>query len=139
MAPNGKYVVGIQNFVDAMTIFNLDENKTIGIINPDSYTLEDIESEFNENNISEKLRWYNTTGCVTDQCFIVLKDGRFYRDVVNEDSETGNSVVCKYDWNGKLLSSYVLNKRATYIAYCDMTDKLYVIGSSNKLYSCNLK
>ena len=139
ITPTGKYVVGIQNFIDIVTIINIDRNKSIGIINPSSYTLEDMESDFNKKNISENLKWYNTSSCVTDHCFMVLKDGRFYRDVVNEDSESGNSVIYTYDWNGKLLSSYTMNKRVTNIAYCDITNKLYVIGSSNKLYSCILK
>lgn len=134
VSPNGRYVVGIQNYIDNVTVFDISKKRSIGIINPDSYTLQDLESEFNENNIKEKLIWYNTSGCATDNYFMVIKDGDFYRNVAHEDSEDGTSVINWYDWTGEKQSSYVLNKKLSYIAYDEKTSILYAISNANKLY-----
>ena len=139
VSPNGKHAVGIQNLIDMVTIFDIEHNRSIGIVNPASYTLNDLESDFNENNIKEKLIWYNTSGCATDNCFMVIKDGDFYRNVAHEDSEDGTSVINCYDWNGEKRFSYVVNKKLNYIAYNDKTGVLYAISNSDILYSSTLK
>ena len=139
VSPNGKHAVGIQNLIDMVTIFDIEHNRSIGIVNPASYTLNDLESDFNENNIKEKLIWYNTSGCATDNCFMVIKDGDFYRNVAHEDSEDGTSVINCYDWNGEKRFSYVVNKKLNYIAYNDKTGVLYAISNSDILYSSKLK
>ena len=87
----------------------------------------------------EKLIWYNTSGCATDNCFMVIKDGDFYRNVAHEDSEDGTSVINCYDWNGEKRFSYVVNKKLNYIAYNDKTGVLYAISNSDILYSSKLK
>ena len=125
--------------IDMVTIFDIEHNRSIGIVNPASYTLNDLESDFNENNIKEKLIWYNTSGCATDNCFMVIKDGDFYRNVAHEDSEDGTSVINCYDWNGEKRFSYVVNKKLNYIAYNDKTGVLYAISNSDILYSSKLK
>ena len=134
VSPNGKHAVGIHHLIDMITIFDFLNNESIGIINPASYTLNDLENEFNENNIKEKLIWYNTSGCATDNYFMVIKDGDFYRNVAHEDSEDGTSVINWYDWTGEKQSSYVLNKKLSYIAYDEKTSILYAISNANKLY-----
>lgn len=139
VSPNGKYAVGIHNFIDIVTIFDIDNHKSIGIVNPNSYTLRDMESDFNKDNFNEKLIWYNTSGCVTDQFFIVIKDGDLYNDIAYDDSEDGLSVINCYDWSGTPKASYVVNKKLEYIAYSEETGSLYAISYANKLYSCKLK
>lgn len=138
VSPNGEYAVGIQHFVDNVTIFDFHRNKTTGIINPNSYTLQNMELDFSENNMPDKLIWYNTSGCASDNCFMVIKDGRLYKNVAYDDNEDGSSIINKYGWDGQQQSSIVLNKKARHIAYCEMTDKLYVIGNTNILYFCKL-
>ena len=139
VSPNGKTAVGIHHLIDLVTILDIEHNKSIGIVNSASYTLNDLESDFNENNIKEKLIWYNTSGCATDNCFMVIKDGDFYRNVAHEDSEDGTSVINCYDWNGEKRFSYVVNKKLNYIAYNDKTGVLYAISNSDILYSSKLK
>ncbi len=139
VSPNGKYAVGIQHMIDMVTIFDIVGNKSIGIINPDSYTLEYLEKEVNEKNIRDKLIWYNTSGCVTDNGFIVLKDGDFYKNVAHEEGEEGSSVINYYNWNGEKLFSYLLNKKINYIAYNENQGIVYAISNADKLYSCKLK
>ncbi len=139
MSPNGKYAVGIQNYIDIVTIFDIDNHKSIGIINPHSYTLRDMESEFGENNLREKIIWYNASGCVTDHSFMVIKSGDFYRNVASNENEEGKSTINCYDWNGEKQASFIANKKLKYIAYNEKTGILYAITYANKLYSCKLK
>ena len=139
VSPNGKYAVGIHNFIDIVTIFDISENESIGIINPNSYTLRDMESDFNKDNINEKLIWYNTSGCATDHSFMVIKNGDLYRNVAYNDGEEGSSVINWYDWSGEKRASYIANKRLGNIVYHEETGVLYAISYANKLYSCKLR
>lgn len=139
VSSNGKFAVGIHNFIDIVTIFDIANHKSIGIFNPNSYTLRDMESEFNKDNINEKLIWYNTSGCATDKSFMVIKDGDLYNDIAYDDSEKGVSIINLYDWNGGKQASYTANKKLEYIAYSEDTGILYAISYANKLYSYKLK
>jgi hypothetical protein len=139
VSPNGKHAVGIQNLIDMVTIFDIVNNKSIGIINSDSYTLEYLEKEVNENNIKDELIWYNTSGGVTDNGFVVIKDGDFYRKVAYEEGEDGPSIINYYNWNGEKQFSYLVNKKLKYIAYNEKEEILYAISNADKLYSCKLK
>ena len=138
VSPNGKYAMAIHNYIDIVTIFDLDNHKSIGIINPNSYTLRDMENEFDKNNLKERLIWYNTSGCTTDKSFMVIKNGDFYRNVAYNDGEDGSSVINWYDWDGEKQASFIANKKLEYIAYNEKTGILYAITYANKLYSYKL-
>ena len=139
VSPNGKYVVGINQLIDIVTIFDLSKDKTIGIINLDSYTLEKMEREFNEDNFDKKVICFNISGCTSDNSFFVLKDGDLYENVALNENEDGYSVVSRYDWSGNKLTSYVLDKKLIYIAYNKNTDILYAISAADRLYSFKLR
>jgi len=138
-SPNGKYVVGINQLIDFVTIFDLPKNKTIGIINSDSYTFENMETVFNENNIGEKVICFNISGCATDNSFFVLKDGDLYENIAQNENEEGYTIISRYEWSGNKRSSYVLDKKLIYIAYNENTGILYAISAADKLYSFKLR
>ena len=139
VSPNGKFAVGIHNFIDIVTIFDIDNHKSFGIVNPNSYTLKDMENEFNEDNFDDKVMWYNTSGWASDNSFMVIKAGVLYQNVAEDEDEEGTCTIKWYDWNGEKQASFIANKKLNYIAYNEKTDVLYAISYANKLYSCKLK
>lgn len=139
VSPNGKFAVGIHNFIDIVTIFDIDNHKSIGIVNPNSYTLKDMENEFNEDNFDDKVMWYNTSGWASNNSFMVIKAGVLYQNVAEDEDEEGTCAIKWYDWNGEKQASFIANKKLNYIAYNEKTDVLYAISYANKLYSCKLK
>ena len=138
VSPNGKHAVGTHNFIDIVTIFDIDNHKSIGIVNPNSYTLKDMENDFNEDNIKDKLMWYNASGWATNNSFMVIKHGVSYHSVANDENEEGTCTINWYDWNGEKKASFIANKKLDYIAYNEKTGILYAISYANKLYSYKL-
>lgn len=138
VSPNGKYAVGIHNFIDIVTIFDINNLKSIGIVNPNSYTLKDMENEFNEDNIDDKLMWYNTSGWAANNSFMVIKAEVLYQIVAEDENEEGTCTINWYDWNGEKQASFIANKKLNYIAYNEKTGILYAISYANKLYSYKL-
>lgn len=137
--PDGSKAISVSNFIDILTIFDLSTKKTLGIVNPESYTYAFLEQEGGENNIKKHLRWFNTSVCVSDNCFIVLKDGNLYQDVLKEDTEDRCSSINKYDWNGLLTASFILDKNLLNIAFYEKADILYAVSLENNLYKYTLK
>lgn len=137
--PDGSKAISVPNFIDIVNIFDLSKKKVLGIVNPDSYTYNFIDHEGSESTIKEHLRYFNTSACVTDNCFIILKDGNLYKDILGETDEDRCSYIYIYDWNGKLQKSYVLDKNLLHIAYNEKNKQLYAISIAHKLYRYNLK
>ena len=137
--PDGSKAISVPNFIDIVNIFDLSKKKVLGIVNPDSYTYNFIDQEGSESTIKEHLRYFNTSACVTDNCFIILKDGNLYKDILGETDEDRCSYIYIYDWNGKLQKSYVLDKNLLHIAYNEKNKQLYAISIAHKLYRYNLK
>lgn len=137
--PDGTKALNVPNFIDIITIFDLTNKKTLGIVNPDSYTYDFLEQEGTESKAKEYLRWFNTSACATDNCFIILKDGSLYRDVRNEKYENKLSSIYIYNWDGQLKASYILDKNILDIAYCEKNNCIYAVSNENKLYKYVLK
>ena len=142
VSPNGMYVASMNYHIDIITIFDLKEKRAIGIVNPNSYTYDFLENEINESNVNEKIRLFNTSVCATDKHYVVLEDGRTLRER-GIDNERGNEnvglKVCGYDWKGNCQFAYNVDKNISYIAYDEITNKIYATDIFNgKLYNCIL-
>ena len=137
--PNGSKAISVSNFIDIVNIFDFSTKKMLGVINPDCYTYDFIEQEGSESTIKEHLRYFNTSACVNDDCFIILKDGNLYKDIIGENDENRCSFIHLYDWNGQLQAAYMLDQNIIYIAYYDKKKRLYAVSSENKLYRYTLK
>lgn len=136
--PDGSKAISVANFIDIVNIFDFSKKEVVGIVNPDCYTYDFIEQEGSESTIKEHLRYFNTSACVTDNCFIILKDGALYKDVIGEKDEDRCSSIHIYDWNGKLQKSYVVDKNLLHIAYYEKGKRLYATSIANKLYRYTL-
>ena len=134
ISPDASKAICMHNYIDVVTIFDFEKNRSTGIVNPHSYTFEDAGTKLNEDNIKDSLRWYNTSACVTNNRFLVLKDGSLYKDVAHKTSPEGVTVINSYSWDGDLQNSYCLNRDIFDIAYCEQSQKLYAIDLGNKMY-----
>lgn len=130
ISPDCLHALSVSNFIDIITTFDLQKNLTIGIINPAGYDFEYLENEITSENVSQKLRWYNTSVCSTNDRFIVIEDGGLYSN--NETPR--NSIIRSYDWNGNTQFAYKVNMRLSHIAYFEKCRKLYAIESYEKLH-----
>lgn len=137
--PDGSKAISVANFIDIVNIFDFSKKKTLGIVNPNSYTYGFIEQNGSENTIKEHLRYFNTSACVTDNSFIILKDGNLYKDIIGEEDEERCSSIHIYDWNGRYIKSYLTDKNLLHIAYSEKEKCLYATSIAHKLYRYNLK
>ena len=137
VSPNGAHAVSVNLFVDIVTIFDFEKLQAIGVVNPNSYTLEYIEKQITESNVRDIIRLYNFSACATDKCYIIIEDGRTLKEKENKDIEENENLgtmICGYNWDGKLQFACRADKCISEIAYCEMNHKLYAVG----LYSGNL-
>ena len=134
VSPDCHHAVSVNNFIDIITIFDLQAKHTTGIMNPDSYSFEYMEKVITQSNAEEKLRWYNTSVCVTNNSFLVIEDGDLYA----KDKQNVGSVIRCYDWQGTMHFSRICNKRLSQIAYFEQYRKLYAVEAYEKLYTYKL-
>lgn len=130
ISPDTKHVLSMYCFWDMMTIFDISNNMATGIVSPQSYTLEFLESEITESNAPEELIWYNTSSCATDQHFLVIEDGGLYA----KDRSANPSLVCGYNWDGHLRFTYMLDQRIAKIAYSEDNQMLYAVNFEDELF-----
>lgn len=135
ISPNGKHIVDMNCFIDLLTVFDLETKQSTGIMNPESYTFEYLEKEITEENVEQKIKFYNTFACATDKRFFVIEDGDYYF----KDKRKQESVISEYNWKGVREKVYKLNKRFTNIAFCEKNQKLYLIEEYEYLYNFILK
>ena len=126
---DGTKAISVMDMVDVITIFDLDSFHTIGIRNPSSYSFSDMNDHFRSENLMDQLIIYNMYACVAEDCFFVLKDGRYYKDMLGSSSDESNfSHVNVYDWNGHLLHKVSLDKALWSISYSKSSHTLYGLG-----------
>ena len=143
VSPDGSHIACVNRYIDITTIFDLNKRQSLGIVNSDSYTFEFLENEITELNAQEKIRNYNVSACATDNGFVVLENGKTLKEI-EDDSNSGRENVglriCGYDWDGNCLFAHHVDKNIAYVAYNDLSRKLYAIDHINgKLYNCILK
>lgn len=139
--PDGTKAVSIMDMVDIMTLFDFDTYKTIGINNIDGYSFDSMSANINSENIMDSLIIYNMHACTTDECFYVLKDGRHYKEMLNNESDDSFFSQLKvYSWDGCMLYGLLLNKALWGISYSKRANSLYGLGQNRDvIYKYRLK
>ena len=143
LSPDGMHLVSVSHYIDIITIFDFGKKQSVGFINPDSYTYDYLEDEITESNAEERIRLYNFSACATDQCFIVLEDGKTLKERAECIGNGVDNIGLKlhgYNWEGKSQFVFNVDKNISYIAYNETNKKIYATDLLNgKLYNCIVK
>ena len=143
VTPDGRHLANVNYHIGIITIFDLEKKLSTGIIYPDSYSYDYLESEVTDNNVDEKIRIYNLAACATNQGFVVLECGKTLKEKSEDDNNCRENVGLKllgYDWEGNCLFAFNVDKNISYIAYNENDKKIYATDLLNgKLYNCIIK
>lgn len=137
---DGSKALSMMKHIDYMTIFDFNTYKTIGIVDANSYNFDFFNDEVTSKNHMEKLKIYNMAASVTDDCIFLLKDGRLYKEMLEASDDIFPSHLNIYNWDGKLLSCFIMDKSLWDIAYVKNTNVLYGVSLNlDAIYKYKLK
>lgn len=139
VSPNQTKAVFMMNMMDVITIFDFEKNKTIGIINHDNHSFDYYDGNVTSKNWEEKMYIHNMTACVGNNRFFVHKDSRLYNDMMHNKGNH-KPLVEIYDWEGKRLSSFMVDEAFSKIAYQQSTNTLFAKSLwNNVIYKYQLQ
>lgn len=129
ISPNRKKLLEISYCMDWFTIVDIASGKTLGVMygedrNPECFK---SVSGMGFEDAAQKLVMYNLDFCATDAyVFIMYNDKYSISDVENDPATCySHPQVMVYDWEGNLVSSFVLDKAITQMDYNDKSKIMY--------------
>lgn len=137
---DGSKALSMMKLIDYITIFDFNTYKTSGIVDANSYNFDFLNDEITSKNCMEKIKIYNMAASVTDERIFILKDGRLYKEMLEASDDIFPSHLNVYNWEGKLLSCFIMDKTLWDIAYVKYTNALYGVSFNNDaIYKYKLK